>query len=46
MNNDSEPKTVFRYDSGASGFNKAAFLLLALAGILGIFGYLWLISFI
>ena len=44
--NDNEPKTVFRYDSGAGGFNKVAFLLLALAGILGIFGYFWLKSFI
>ena len=43
---DSKTKTVFRYDSGARGFNKAAFLLLALASILGIFGYFWIISFI
>ena len=43
---DSKTKTEIRYDSGARGFNKAAFLLLALASILGIFGYFWIISFI
>ena len=37
-------KTVYRYDSGASGFKKATYFLLFLAGILFLFGFYWINS--
>ena len=39
-----ESKTIFRYDSGAYGFRKAAMFLICLALLLAVFGILWLIS--
>tara|TARA_X000000368_G_C22701488_1_gene566990 strand:- start:380 stop:523 length:144 start_codon:yes stop_codon:yes gene_type:complete len=37
-------KTVYRYDSGGSGFKKATYFLLFLAGILFLFGFYWINS--
>ena len=42
MNGDS--KTIFRYDSGAYGFRKAAIFLFSLALLLAVFGIFWVIS--
>lgn len=42
MNNNT--KTVYRYDSGGKGFRKVAFVLMALAGLLAIFGIFWVRS--
>ena len=39
-----ESKTIFRYDSGALGFRKAAMFLIGLAFLLAVFGILWVIS--
>jgi hypothetical protein len=40
----SDTKTIFRYDSGAYGFRKAAFFLISLAFILAVFGVYWIMS--
>ena len=37
-------KTVYRYDSGGTGFKKATYFLLILAGILFFFGFYWINS--
>ena len=37
-------KTVYRYDSGGTGFKKATYFLLILAGILFFFGFYWIKS--
>jgi hypothetical protein len=39
-------KTVFKYDAGARGFKRASLVLFFLAGLLAIFGILWLYSWI
>ncbi|MEC9027085.1 MAG: hypothetical protein VYD20_05325 [Candidatus Neomarinimicrobiota bacterium] len=39
-------KTVFRYDFGRTGFKKATYFLLILAGILFLFGFYWINSFL
>ena len=39
-------KTVYRYDSGRTGFKKATYFLLILAGILIFFGFYWINSFL
>ncbi len=38
-----ESKTIFRYDSGAYGFRKAAIFLVSLALVLVVFGIYWVI---
>jgi len=44
--NDTDLKTVFRYDAGGSGFKKAAIFLLLLAGLLAVFAIYWLTQFL
>jgi|TARA_B100000809_G_scaffold214417_1_gene219177 hypothetical protein len=44
--NDTDLKTVFRYDAGGSGFKKAAIFLLLLAGLMAVFAIYWLTSFL
>ena len=44
--NDTDPKTVYRYDVGSSGFKKAAIFLLLLAGLMAVFAIYWLTSFL
>jgi len=44
--NDPDPKTVYRYDTGGSGFKKAAFFLLILAGLMAVFAIYWLTPFL
>jgi hypothetical protein len=44
--NDTDLKTVFRYDAGGSGFKKAAIFLLLLAGLMALFAIYWLTSFL
>ncbi len=39
-----ELKTVYRYDAGGKGFRKAALFLFSLAGVLALFGFLWVKS--
>ena len=39
-----EIKTVYRYDSGGSGFKKAAIFLITLSVLLAIFGVFWILS--
>ena len=39
-------KNVYRYDSGRSGFKKATYFLLLLAGIFILFGFYWINSFL
>tara|TARA_Y100000590_G_scaffold254789_1_gene286108 strand:+ start:678 stop:809 length:132 start_codon:yes stop_codon:yes gene_type:complete len=39
-----ESKTIFRYDSGAYGFRKAAIFLVGLSLLLAVFGIFWVIS--
>jgi|TARA_B100000959_G_scaffold275247_1_gene328353 hypothetical protein len=39
-------KTVYRYDSGGTGFKKATYFLLFLAGIFILFGFYWINSFL
>ena len=43
--NGTDPKTVYRYDTGGSGFKKAAFFLLILAGLMAVFAIYWLTPF-
>ncbi len=43
--NDTDPKTVYRYDTGGSGFKKAALFLLILAGLMAVFAIYWLTPF-
>jgi len=40
--NNNDHKTVYRYDTGGSGFKKAAFFLLILAGLMAVFAIYWL----
>ena len=44
--NGTDPKTVYRYDTGGSGFKKAAFFLLILAGLMAVFAIYWLSPFL
>ena len=44
--NDTDLKTVFRYDAGGSGFKKAAIFLLLLAGLMAVFAIYWLTPFL
>jgi len=44
--NNNDHKTVYRYDTGGSGFKKAAFFLLILAGLMAVFAIYWLSPFI
>ena len=44
--NDTDPKTVYRYDAGGSGFKKAALFLLILAGLMAMFAIYWLTPFL
>ena len=44
--NGTDPKTVYRYDTGGSGFKKAAFFLLILAGFMAVFAIYWLTPFL
>tara|TARA_B100000953_G_scaffold12884_1_gene11412 strand:+ start:665 stop:808 length:144 start_codon:yes stop_codon:yes gene_type:complete len=44
--NDTDPKTVYRYDTGGGGFKKAAFFLLILAGLMAVFAIYWLTPFL
>jgi hypothetical protein len=37
-------KTVYRYDAGGKGFRKVALFLAALAGVLAVFGVVWVSS--
>jgi len=39
-----ELKTVYRYDVGGKAFRKVALLLVGLAGILAVFGFVWVKS--
>ena len=39
-------KTVYKYDSGRSGFKKATYFLLFLAGIFILFGFYWINFFL
>jgi len=39
-------KTVYRYDTGGSGFRKVAMFLTFLAGVLALFGVFWIKSWI
>ena len=44
--NNNDHKTVYRYDTGGSGFKKAAFFLLILAGLMVVFAIYWLTPFL
>jgi hypothetical protein len=44
--NNNDHKTVYRYDTGGSGFKKAAFFLLILAGLMAVFAIYWLSPFL
>jgi len=43
---DTDLKTIYRYDTGGSGFRKAAIFLLLLAGLLAVFAIYWLTQFL
>ena len=44
--NNTDLKTVYRYDAGGSGFKKAAVFLIILAGLLAVFAIYWLTPFL
>ena len=44
--NNNDHKTVYRYDTGGSGFKKAAFFLLILAGLMAVFAIYWFSPFL
>jgi len=43
---DTDPRTIYRYDTGGRGFKKAAIFLFLLAGLMAVFAIYWLTPYL